>query len=109
MHAETLNLAEAASYLKLGFEATQELFETGVLPGVSLNQKHALFLRTSLDDFIRETARRQSAERRAGIKPTDRAAASPRGRANRLGQPKPNLDNSERQAQEWSGTRAGRT
>ena len=99
MTADTLNLAEAAAYLKLGYEATQELFETGVLPGVSLNQKHTLFLRASLDDFIRETARRQSTERRAGIKPADRAAASPRGRATRRGLPKPELDASERQAQ----------
>lgn len=98
MTTETMNMAEAAAYLKLGFEATQELFETGVLPGVSLNQKHTLFLRASLDDFIRETARRQSEQRRAGIVPPDRAAASPRGRTTRRGQPRPDLDANERQA-----------
>ena len=97
MTPETMNMAEAAAYLKLGFEATQELFETGVLPGVSLNQKHTLFLRASLDDFIRETARRQSEQRRAGITPPDRAAASPRGRATRRGMPKPKLDSEQPQ------------
>lgn len=95
---ETMNLTEAAAYLKLGYEATAALFESGQLPGVSLNQKHTLFLRASLDEFIRETARRQSEQRRNGILPPDRAAASPRGRASRRGMPKPTLDVNERQA-----------
>jgi hypothetical protein len=98
MPPETMNMAEAAAYLKLGIEATQGLFETGVLPGVSLNQKHTLFLRASLDEFIRETARRQSEQRRNGIQPPDRAAASPRGRATRRGLPKPDLDANENRA-----------
>lgn len=95
---DTMNLAEAAAYLKLGYEATAALFESGQLPGVSLNQKHSLFLRDDLDTFIRETARRQSSDRRAGLRPTDYAAASPRGRANRRGMQKPDLDASERGA-----------
>lgn len=62
---DTLNLAEAAEFLKLGYVATKELFDSGVLPGVSLNQKHTVFLRTDLETWLRETARRQAAERRA--------------------------------------------
>lgn len=98
MNDETLNLAEAATYLKLGLEAAQELFKAGDLPGVSLNQKHTLFLRTDLDAWIREKARRQSEERRAGFKPDDRAAAATRRRTTRRGAPKPDLDKNEARA-----------
>lgn len=75
MSADTFNLIEAADYLKLGYEATKELFDTGVLPGVSLNQRHTVILRTDLDRWLHETARRQAADRRAGVVPIDRAAA----------------------------------
>ncbi len=96
MAPETFNLAEAARYLKLGYEATQALFEQGILPGVSLNQKHTVFLRADLDAWIHETARRQAEERRCGVLPTDRAVASPRARRTRRGMPKPDLDANER-------------
>jgi len=75
MSQDTMNMAEAAEYLKLGYMATKELFDTGMLPGVSLNQKHTVFLRADLDGWIREMSRRQAAERREGAKPTERATA----------------------------------
>jgi hypothetical protein len=61
-----LNLAEAAKFLKLGYESTKELFERGELPGTSLNQKHVVFLRDDLIAYLRITARQQAAERRGG-------------------------------------------
>ena len=81
---ETYDLKEAAGYLHLGVEATLQLFESGQLPGVSLNQKHHCFHHDDLEAFLRETARRQAAERRQGIKPTEHAAAPKRGRKNAL-------------------------
>lgn len=87
---ETLNLAEAAEFLRLGYEATRELFDRGELPGMSLNQKHAVFLRRDLEAYISETARRQASERRQGIKPGE-YAATPR----RKGRHIPNLDAAE--------------
>lgn len=78
--SDTLNLAEAAEYLRLGYEATRELFERGELPGLSLNQKHVVFLRSELEAYIRETGRRQAAERRQGIKPAEHAATPRRAR-----------------------------
>lgn len=67
--SDTLNLQEASDYLKLGYQATKELFERGDLPGISLNLKHTLFLKSDLDDYIREKAREQqeARRRRAGI------------------------------------------
>lgn len=79
-HEDTLNLAEAAEFLRLGYESTKELFERGELPGTSLNQKHVVFLRDDLRDYLREKARQQAAERRAGIAP---AAEAPKPRARR--------------------------
>jgi hypothetical protein len=94
--AETLNLAEAAEYIKLGYEATKLLFETGVLPGASMNQKHTVFLREDLDAWIRETAKRQAEERRAGGRTQEQATAQARrGRPRR---PLPDLDRAERKA-----------
>jgi len=93
---ETYNLAEAAEYLKLGYEATKELFDSGVLPGVSLNQRHTVFHRADLEAFLRETARRQAAERRANIKPEDRVAARPRATGKARGAVPPDLSIYER-------------
>lgn len=91
----TLNLEEASKFLKLGYEATRELFERGEIPGASLNQKHVVFLLSDLEMYIRDTAKRQAAERRQGIKPVDHAAAGKRPR--QRGQ-LPNLEAAEAQA-----------
>ena len=60
---DTLSIAEAAQYLRLGLKATRALFDRGELPGVSLNAKHTCFLRSDLEDYVRRTAREQSAAR----------------------------------------------
>lgn len=78
--SDTLNLSEAAEFLRLGYEATRELFDRGELPGMSLNQKHAVFLRRDLEAYISETARRQASERRQGIKPAEHVATPRRTR-----------------------------
>jgi hypothetical protein len=80
LDGETLDLAEAARYMKIGYEAMKELYESGQIPAASLNQKHVVFLREDLRAYIREVARRQAAERRSGIKPTEHAAAPRRPR-----------------------------
>lgn len=87
---ETLNMAEAAEFLRLGYESTKDLFERGELPGTSLNQKHVVFLRDDLVAFLREKARQQAAERRAGIAavPANPGATKKRaGRAQRAAPP----------------------
>lgn len=70
MDNATLNIEEAAAYLKLGQKAFRALFESGDIPGVSINQKHTVFLRSELDDWIRRMGREQSAARRTGPQPT---------------------------------------
>lgn len=64
MDNSTLNIEQAAAYLKLGQKAFRALFEAGDIPGVSINQKHMVFLKSELDDWIRRMGREQSAERR---------------------------------------------
>lgn len=61
---DTLNLAEAAAFLRLGVNATKALLDDGTLPGVSLNQKHTVFLRRDLEQYIHDTALKQSEARR---------------------------------------------
>jgi hypothetical protein len=60
----TLSLAEAAVFLRLGLKSTRKLFDAGELPGVSLNQKHVVFLRSDLERYLREKAIEQSLMRR---------------------------------------------
>jgi hypothetical protein len=90
-----LTLAETAQFLRLGLEATRALFECGELLGTSLNQKHAVFLREDLISYLRETSRRQAAQRRATAAP----AAPARPRVARTGRPRrtrlPDLDRAE--------------
>ncbi len=73
---ETLNLVEAAAYLKIGLNTARRLFVGGEIPGLSLNQKHVVFLKSDLAAFIHEQAIRQSAERR-GTQPTHDLPESP--------------------------------
>jgi hypothetical protein len=94
IEGETLDLAEAARYMKIGYEAMRQLFETGQIPGASLNQQHVVFLRDDLREYIAHLGRKQAAERRSGIKPLEHAATPPRRRRNFI----PDLDAAERKA-----------
>lgn len=60
---DTMGLDQAAEYLRLGRDATRELFDTGQLAGTSLNQKHVVFRRVTLDAFLADTEVRQAADR----------------------------------------------
>jgi hypothetical protein len=91
---DTLDLAEAARYMKLGYEAMRELFQSGQIPGASLNQQHVVFLRDDLRAYIAQLGRKQAAERRSGIKPSEHAATR------RPRHWRPDLDAAERNAVE---------
>lgn len=86
-HPETMNLAQAAAYLHLGYEAAKKLFRAGQIPGVSLNQKHTVFLREDLANWLHERAREQSEARRL----EHERQHAPRTRRRR-GAPLPDLD-----------------
>lgn len=90
---ETLDLAEAARYMHIGHEAMRELFESGSIPAVSLNQKHVVFLRDDLRAYLADLARKQARERQSGIKPTEHVAAPKRPRRFR-----PDLEAAEKAA-----------
>lgn len=64
---DTLSLDEAASIMRLGVDAARELVLAGVIPAVTLNKKHMVLLREDVIEFLRETARRQQAERKARV------------------------------------------
>lgn len=86
---DTLDLKGAAEYLHLGVRATRKLFEDGELPGLSTNQKHCVFLRADLEEYVRTTARRQAEQRRI-----TKLRAESRPRRGRRA-PLPNLDSLE--------------
>lgn len=71
-HDHTLSLEEAAHFLRLGLDHTRTLFDSGELPGLSLNQKHIVFLQSDLVEFIRKNARLQAEARRSKISKTER-------------------------------------
>lgn len=73
----TLTLEEAAEYLHLGINAARELLDAGVLPGVRLNAKHAVFLRDELDRWLAEESRRQMDERRREYRARSLASFQP--------------------------------
>jgi len=64
---DTMTIEDAAGYVKLGQKAFRALFDKGEVPGVSMNQKHTVFLRSDLDEWIRKTARKQSLQRQGGM------------------------------------------
>jgi len=63
---DTFDITGAAQYMRLGYEVTKELIDTGLIPAASFNQKHTAPLKSDVDNLLRETARRQVAERHAG-------------------------------------------
>jgi len=90
---ETLSLQQAANYLHLGRDATRELWDTGQLPGVSLNQKHLVFRRAALDTFLGQLEAEQTKARSLAYRARQTAAANdsePIKRSKR--QRPPNLD-----------------
>lgn len=92
-----LSLTDAAAFLHLGYEATKQLFDSGELPAVSLNQKHYVVMRSDLVDFVRTQGREQAKQRKAAKPGTPasalKAAASQR---RRRGQQMPDLTQYER-------------
>lgn len=58
-----MGLEQAAEYLRLGRDSTRELWESGALPGVSLNQKHLVFRRTALDNWLAAMELQQQQQR----------------------------------------------
>lgn len=86
---DTFSLEQAAEYLHLGRDATRQLFDTGDLPGVSLNQKHLVFRRAALDAFLarmeaEQTKARAIAHRARMAAANDSETPAPRRRARTL-------------------------
>ena len=74
---DTFSLEQAAEYLHLGRDATRQLFDTGDLPGVSLNQKHLVFRRAALDGFLARVEAEQSKARALAHRSRVEAANDP--------------------------------
>lgn len=74
---DTMGLEQAAGYLRLGRDATRDLWEKGELPGVSLNQKHLVFRRTALDAFLARKEQEQQQARQRRPAPASGATAKP--------------------------------
>lgn len=84
---DTLDLKQAAKFLRAGYETTKELVENGDLPAVCLNQKHTVLLREDLIAYVREEGRRQAATRKA----KKQAAQIPEAKRRRAGTVMPDL------------------
>ena len=67
-----LTLAEVSAILNISLEATKQLFDTGVIAGISLNQRHAVCLRSDLIKYLRETSDAQTKVRRELCSPSSR-------------------------------------
>lgn len=63
--SEAMSLAEAASFMRIGVDALRALIFEGLVPALSLNQKHWVLLRSDLIDFVRATARQQQLHRKS--------------------------------------------
>lgn len=74
---ETLDIAQAAAYCHLGYEAMKELIDAGEVPAASFNQKHTVVLLDDLRDYIRKRAREQAEDRRRQHASTPPAAKAP--------------------------------
>ena len=61
---ETLTLEEAAALAKVGVDRMRTLAQNGDIYATSLNQKHWVFLRDDVIDFLRRRAREQAKQRR---------------------------------------------
>lgn len=61
---DTLTLEEAAALAKVGVDCMRGLAQNGDIYATSLNQKHWVFLREDVIDFLRRRAREQAKQRR---------------------------------------------
>jgi hypothetical protein len=64
VHFETLDLKQAAAFLRLGYESMKDLVDAGAVPAVCLNQKHTVLLREDLIAYVRDEGRKQAEERK---------------------------------------------
>lgn len=64
-HQETMSIAEAAAFIRIGVDALRELILAGQIPALTLNQKHWVLLRSDLVEFVRNIARQQQLHRRS--------------------------------------------
>lgn len=62
---DTMSLDEAAAYIRLGRDSLHELVDRGEIAATSLNQKHMVFRRVTLDEYLVRMERLQQAERQA--------------------------------------------
>lgn len=85
---DTLDLKEAAEYLKISEESARELAASGDLPGAKVG-KAWVFLRDDLKDWLRDQVRRQQ-EQRQMAGDVSAQLASALNRANRR-RPLPDL------------------
>lgn len=84
----TMDLQQAADFLRLGYKAMKELVDSGNVPALSLNQKHTVLLRDDLITYVREQGRKQADRRRAGKLPvTVPATTTARRRGARVALP----------------------
>ncbi|WP_101926971.1 MULTISPECIES: helix-turn-helix domain-containing protein [Luteimonas] len=90
-HDDTFSLEQAAEYLHLGRDATRQLFDTGSLPGVSLNQKHLVFRRAALDTFLARMEAEQTKARAIAHRARMEAANDPAPPTKRHGRSLPDL------------------
>ena len=67
-----LTLAEVSAILNISVEATKRLFDDGVIAGISLNQRHAVCLRSDVFKYLRETSDAQTKVRRELCSPPTR-------------------------------------
>ena len=65
-----LTLAEVSAVLNVSLDATKSLFDEGTIAGISLNRRHAVFLRSDLIKYLRETAGAQTKLRRELCSPS---------------------------------------
>ena len=91
---DTMDLQEAAAFMKCGLRAMRELVDNGDVPALQINQKHTLLLRADLISYVREQGRAQAAKRRARKAGTAAPSPTPAPPRHRRGSkaPKPDLD-----------------
>lgn len=63
-NSPTIGIDEAATILRCGVRAVQELVESGELPALELNQRHTVLLREDVIEYVRKRAREQAHERK---------------------------------------------
>lgn len=83
---KTLNLTEAAAFLKVSDDTLKDLAQSGAVPGAKVG-KCWLFVDEDLEQYVREVVRRQTAERRGVTVPQRIATEATRIRRRRNAEP----------------------